>query len=260
MAQIAGAKPAVAKGTGVRLVVAVVSGTNPRSGHADLAGGHWRQVATGVVADGDLHPGPFAAAGADPRAGNILGLMFFCRQDGDATRHFAKAEVLHQHLAKLVQRHLLVGTIHRRTGIDHIPQGPMVVEVNRRILDQHLHDRRHGEHVGDAMPVDQLPGDGGVQSTGRHQHAGGTGGKLEQKVHPRAMRQRRDDQAAVAFGRAGDQVTKMVDDDKASWPCVSTTALGLPVEPEVKKCQQGVSRSTAASPTSVPRWRDTAAS
>jgi hypothetical protein len=39
---------------------------------------------------------------------------------------------------------------------------------------------------------------------------------------------------------------------KAICPCVSTAAFGLPVVPEVKKNQQGSSRSTGAAGTDRP--------
>lgn len=44
------------------------------------------------------------------------------RQHGDAARHLAQAEVLHQHRAQLVQCALLVGVVHGRARIDHVAQ------------------------------------------------------------------------------------------------------------------------------------------
>ena len=140
-------------------------------------------------------------------------LCRFARQHGDVAGHLAHAEILHQHLAQLAQRVHLVGAIHRRAGIDHIAQRRMIVAVDRIVPRQHGQDGRHGEHVGDAMPLDQAPGLLAVQPLARQQHGRRAARHLRQSMHAGAMRQRRHHQRDVMLGRRRHQVAQMVADD-----------------------------------------------
>ena len=82
------------------------------------------------------------------------------------------------------------------------------------MLDQHLQDGRHGEHVGDAVALDQPEGLVDVEALGRQQHGRRAARDLRQLVDARAVRQRRHHQRGVALGRAGHQVGEMVGDDE----------------------------------------------
>ena len=122
MAEIAGAEPAVAKRLGVGLGVIVVAGEHGRADDADLAGLERFQFAAVVALDRNLHARALEAAGADPRMRPVLGVVQGRRQHGDVAGDLAEAEILHQHLAELFQRRLLVLAVHRRAGIDDVAQ------------------------------------------------------------------------------------------------------------------------------------------
>lgn len=79
----------------------------------------------------------------------------------------AEAEILHQHLAELLQRGFLVLAIHRCARIDDVAQAGMIVLIDGRMLGEHLQDRRHGEDVGDAVLFDQPEGLVYVEAFGR---------------------------------------------------------------------------------------------
>ena len=134
--------------------------------------------------------------------------------DRDVAGDLAEAEILHDDLAELLQRKLLVLAIHRRAGIDHEAQRGMIELVDRGMLDHHLQDGRHGEHVGDAVLRDQSVGFRDVEALGRQQDGGRTARGLHQLMHAGAMRQRRDHQRGVLLGGARREVGEMVGDDK----------------------------------------------
>ncbi|KEH15071.1 hypothetical protein GY15_00900 [Delftia sp. 670] len=132
------------------------------------------------------------------------------RQHGDAARHLAQAEVLHQHRAQLVQCALLVGVVHGRARIDHVAQRSVVEAVHRGVFHQQLDDGGHGEEIGDPVPLNQLPDLGRVQPVGGGQHCGRTARHVEQGMYACAVRQRCHGNGAVALVRARDQVGKVV--------------------------------------------------
>ena len=106
----------------------------------------------------------------------------------------------------------LIGAIHRRAGIDHIAQRRMIVAVHRLMPRQHGQDGRHGEHVADAMPLDELPGLLAVQPFAGQQHGDGAACHLAQRMNAGAMRQRRHHQRGVLLRRARHQIAQMVAD------------------------------------------------
>ena len=122
VAEIAGAEPAVAKRLGVGLGVIVVAGEHGGADDADLAGLERLQLAPVIALDRDLHARALDTAGADARMRPVLGIVQLRRQHGDVAGDLAEAEILHQHLAELVQRGLLVLAVHRRAGIDDVAQ------------------------------------------------------------------------------------------------------------------------------------------
>ena len=89
----------------------------------------------------------------------------------------------------------------------------MIVQVDRVVPRQHRQNRRHGEHVGDAVPLHQPPRLVDIQPFARHQHGRGAARDLRQRMHAGAVRQRRDHQRNVVLRRAGHQVAQMVADD-----------------------------------------------
>ena len=146
--------------------------------------------------------------------GTILGIVQIGRQHGDVAGDFAEAEILHQHLAELVQRGFLILAVHRCAGIDDEAQRGMIVFVDRGVLDHHLQNGRHGEDVADAMKLDQAERLGNVEFFRRQQDGRHAARGLHQLMHAGAMRQRRHHQRGVLFGGAGHQVGEMVGDDK----------------------------------------------
>src|SRR5216684_8265268 len=117
MAEIAGAEPAVAEGFRVGLRVVVIAGKHGGPDDADLAGLERFEFASVIALDRDLHAGARETAGADARMRPVLGIVQRRRQHGDIAGDLAEAEILHQYLAELVQRSLLVLAVHRRAGI-----------------------------------------------------------------------------------------------------------------------------------------------
>src|SRR5262249_57641441 len=91
-------------GVGIVVIAREHRGPDP----ADLAGLERFQLAPVVVLDRDLHAQPLEAAGADPRARAVLLLMQLGWIDRDVAGNLAQAEILHDHLAELSQRRLLV--------------------------------------------------------------------------------------------------------------------------------------------------------
>ncbi len=122
VAEIAGAEPAIAKRLGVGLGVAVVAGEHAGADDADLTGLERLQFAAVITLDRDLHAGALESARADARMRPVVGGVQGRRQHRDIAGDLAEAEILHQHLAELLQRRLLVLAIHRRAGIDDITQ------------------------------------------------------------------------------------------------------------------------------------------
>ncbi len=82
------------------------------------------------------------------------------------------------------------------------------------MLDQRLDDRRHGEHVRDAVALDELPGRLRVERVAGHQHAERAARDLGQGVDTGAVRERGGDERRVGLGRARHQVAQVVDHDE----------------------------------------------
>ena len=210
MAEVAGAKPAVAKRLCVGLWVVVVAREHGGADHADLAGLERFEFTPVVALDRDLHARAFEAAGADAGLRAVLGIVQTGRHHRDVAGDLAETKILHQHRAQLFQRRLLVLAIHRRAGIDHVAQRGVVVFVDRGMLDHHLQDGRHGEHVADAVRFDQAERFGDIEFFGRQQDGRHAARGLHELVHAGAVRQRRDHQRGVALRRAGRQVGQMI--------------------------------------------------
>ena len=136
----------------------------------------------------------------------VLGIVQRRRQHRDVAGDLAEAEILHQHLAELLQRGLLVLAVHRRAGIDDVAQRRMVVAVDRGMLDHHLQDGRHGENVADAMRLDQPERLVDVEPLGGQQDGRHAARGLHQLVHAGAVRQRRHHQRGIVLGGAGHEV------------------------------------------------------
>src|SRR6185437_6536786 len=122
MAEIAGAKPAVAEGLRVGLRIVIVAGENGRADHADLAGLERFPFLTVIALNRDLHAGALEPATADPRLRSVFEIVQIGWQHRDIAGDLAEAEILHQHPAELAQRRLLVLPVHRRARIDDMAQ------------------------------------------------------------------------------------------------------------------------------------------
>ena len=82
--------------------------------HGAIAGGRCIGQACDIRVPEAIH------ASADARMRPVIGIVQRRRQHRDIAGDLAEAEILHQHLAELVQRGLLVLAVHRRARIDHI--------------------------------------------------------------------------------------------------------------------------------------------
>ena len=89
----------------------------------------------------------------------------------------------------------------------------MIVTIDRIMSGQHGQDRRHGEHVRHAMPLDQAPRLLAIQPFAGKQDRGGSPRDLRQCVDAGAMRQRRHHQRRILLGRVRHQVAQMVAHD-----------------------------------------------
>ena len=182
--------------------------------------------------------------------GAVLGIVQRRRQHGDVAGDLAQAEILHQHLAELLQRRLLVLAVHRRAGIDHVAQRGMVVRSTAGCSTIIFRMVGTVKMLRDAVLLDQperlvdiealRPAAGWSARRGRSAPAGGrrrhaTAAQTPGRRRPRWCR---------ASGRQRWLVIT-----NAIWPWVSTAAFERPVVPEVKKNQQGSSYSTLASST-----------
>ena len=95
MAEVAGAKPAVAERFRIRFRVVEIAGEDGRPDDADLARLKRRKLAALVVLDLHLHPGALETAGADAGVGAVLQCVQGGRQNGDVAGDLAEAEVLY---------------------------------------------------------------------------------------------------------------------------------------------------------------------
>ena len=182
------------------------------------------------------------------------------RQDGDVAGDLAEAEILHDHRAQPCAAPASGprGTSARRHRSRGAARNGRA--RRRRMLDQHLQDGRHGEHVGDAMRLDQPPGLGRRRSARRAAapcwRAARHLGRAEWMPAPCDSGATTSEASASVV--PGIRSQRWLVTTKAIWPCVSTAALGRPVVPEVKKNQQGSSYSTAAAGQGAPAPRRSA--
>ena len=219
MAEVAGVEPVVLERLGIGVRIVVIPHEDGRAAHADFSRREGRLTLALLVENRHFHAGARQPAGADARIGCIV--VFAVqprRQNRDVARHLAQPVVLHQHAAQLVQRVLLIGAVHRRTGVDHELQRTMVVPVDGRIFDEHLDDGRHREHVVHAMALDRLPDLPGVHLLAGQQHARRTPCGVDDGVNARAVRERGHDHRAAAVSDAGHQIREMVGDDERHLP------------------------------------------
>src|SRR5690606_35974084 len=108
MAKVPGAEPAVAKGFRIGLWVLVIAGKDGGADHATPSALSGRQFAALTVPYLDLDPGAGMATGADADVWTFPGFVQMGGQDGDCAGTSARPVILHQHLAKRVQRFLLI--------------------------------------------------------------------------------------------------------------------------------------------------------
>ena len=122
VAEVTGAKPAIAERFCVGFRIVIVAGENPGTDDADLAGLKRFQFASVIALDRDLHARALKATAPDTRLGAILHLVQIGPQHRDVAGDLAEPEILHQHLAKFLQGGLLVLAVHRRPRVDDVTQ------------------------------------------------------------------------------------------------------------------------------------------
>ncbi len=174
------------------------------------------------------HAGALESAGADPRLWPVLGIVQRWRQHRDIAGDLAEAKILHQHVTEFCQCRLLVLAIHRRAGVDDIAQRRVVVAVDGGVLDHHLQDRRHCEHVADAVRFDQPECFVDVKTLRRKQDGFRAPRALHELMNARAMRQRCNHERGVVFGGAGHQVGEMICHHKSHLAVGQHRRLGAP--------------------------------
>ncbi len=135
---------------------------------------------------------------------------------------------MHQHVTEFCQCRLLVLTIHRRAGIDHVAQRGMVVAIDGGVFDHHLEDGRHREHVADAMLLDQPEGFVDVKAFRWKQDGFCATRGLHELMDARAMRQGCDHQRSVVLGGAGHEISKVICHHKGHLAVGQHRRLGTP--------------------------------
>ncbi len=104
----------------------------------------------------------------------------------------------------------------------------MVVAVDGGVLDHHLQDRRHCEHVADAVRFDQAECFVDVKTLRRKQDGFRAPCGLHELMNARAMRQRCNHERGVVFGGAGHQVGEMICHHKSHLAVGQHRRLGAP--------------------------------
>ena len=143
VSEIAGAEPAIAERFRVGVRVVVVAGEHGRTADADLTrltsgaarGRSSSWIETCIPVRSYPHV-PTFTPGASSVSWSAGGSTVMLPVTSP------KPKVLDEDLSEFLQRVLLVLPVHRRTGIDHVAQGRVIVRVDRRVLGQHLHDGR----------------------------------------------------------------------------------------------------------------------
>ena len=131
------------------------------------------------------------------------------------------------------QRVFLVGAIHRRAGIDDVAQQRVVALIHRLVPRQHRQDGRHGEQVGDAVLLHELPRRLDVQTfAGSSTLAAprATCGSAWMPAPCDSGATTSDTSCSVVAGIRSHRWLQMT---YSIWPCVSMPAFGRPVVPDV---------------------------
>ena len=213
LSEVAGVEPAAAKRLRRRIGVVVIAGEHRRARGTQIsptcrpapAAGSASRIATSMPVRGRPHEPMFAFGSV------IVGRMHVGRQHRDVAGDLAEPEVLHQHLAQLLQRELLIGAVHRRAGVDHVAQAEMwsyrstagcstsiltMVGTVKRLVTRCLCTACQND-LGSSFS----PGNSTVAAPRA---------TFSKRVDARAVRQRRHRDGAVALVGAGDEVGQVV--------------------------------------------------
>ena len=120
---------------------------------------------------------------------------------------------------------LLVLAVHGRAGVDDVAQRRVVVRVHRRMLGQHLDDRRDGEHVRDAPARDQ-PKPRRCRTDRLRAAPSSRPGPLRELMDACAVGQRRNHQGRIRLRGARHQVAEVVRDNERHLPMGEDGGLG----------------------------------
>jgi hypothetical protein len=135
-------------------------------------------------------------------------------QDRDVGGDLDRAVVLDEDRAESTQGTVPQRLRKRGAGVHDVPEAGVVVFVQCGAVDEPGEDGRHGEHVRDPVPFDELPGLAGVEARRRGQHAGGAAGHLGEEVDPRTVGQRGDHERCVGVIESGHHVAELVRHDE----------------------------------------------
>ena len=102
------------------------------------------------------------------------------------------------------------------------------MRVDRYMLGQQLHDRRHSEHVRNPPPRDQSPSLVRVESVAGEQHRLHSTRHLHELMHACSMRKRRQDQGRISMRRGGHQIAKVICYDECHLAMGEDRRLGPP--------------------------------
>src|SRR5436190_402843 len=94
VAEVTGAKPAIAEGFCVGFRIVIVAGENPGTDHADLACLKRFQFASVIALDRDLHSRALQATAPDARLRSILHLVQIWPQHRDVASDLAETKIL----------------------------------------------------------------------------------------------------------------------------------------------------------------------
>src|SRR3546814_12495694 len=101
-------------------------------------------------------------------------------------------------------RSLLVGAVHRRAGVDDVAQRGVIDAIDGGMEHHAGEDGRHGEHVGDALGLDQAPALRLVEALAGRQHRAYDKRHLRKEVHAGAVAETLEERGGgEARGRPG---------------------------------------------------------